>query len=416
MAADTEAAAAAAAALAALACARCAAPARLQCPRCLELGLERDLAAFCSQDCFKAAWGAHKALHKPSPEGWHYVTRRGVGRAFARPEFEYTGALRPHRVGPTRAVPEAVPKPDWYFTGAADEEARSPQQHAARPRAGAALAGIRAACALGRAVLDEAAAAVAPGVTTDAIDAVVHAATLRAGAYPSPLNYYGFPKSVCTSVNEVICHGIPDRRPLEAGDIVNVDVSVFLNGWHGDLNETFVVGPPSACSDEARRLVRCSHDCLADALAICRPGARYRDLGEVIARRARAAGFGVVTTYCGHGIGDLFHCAPSVPHYAKNKARGVMRVGEVFTVEPMINAGSHRDRTWPDGWTSVTEDGKPSAQFEHQLVITADGCEVLTARTAASPPLWWETDAGRAIEAAAAAPAPAGGAAAADLA
>ena len=175
----------------------------------------------------------------------------------------------------------------------------------------------------------------------------VHEATVAAGAYPSPYNYFNFPKSVCTSVNEVICHGIPDRRPLRAGDIVNVDVSVFLNGWHADLNETFLVGEV----DEAgRRLVRVTHECLMKAIAICRPGTRYREVGDVITRHAHANGFSVVRAYCGHGTGDLFHCAPNVPHYANNKAKGVMKEGEVFTIEPMICEGSYRDRTWPDGW------------------------------------------------------------------
>lgn len=229
-----------------------------------------------------------------------------------------------------------------------------------------------------------------PGVTTDDIDAVVHEACLEFGAYPSPYNYFNYPKSVCTSVNEVICHGIPDRRPLEDGDIVNVDVSVYYKGWHGDLNETYIVG--DNVDEGSKKLVKVTHECLMLAIAACRPGARYREIGDIISKHAHQAGFSVVKTYCGHGIGDLFHCAPNVPHYAHNKTKGIMKVGEVFTIEPMINIGTHRDKMWPDGWTAATEDGKRSAQFEHQLVITNDGCEILTARLQTSPPLWWEKD------------------------
>lgn len=235
--------------------------------------------------------------------------------------------------------------------------------------------------------MDKAHAAVRPGITTDEIDRVVHDATVAAGAYPSPLNYFHFPKSVCTSVNEVICHGIPDCRPLEDGDIVNVDVTVYLKGFHGDLNETFTVGD---ASDDDKELIKVAHDCLEKAIQIVKPGARYRDVGEVIQKHAQAHGFSVVKSYCGHGIGRLFHCAPSVPHYAHSKAVGIMKEGHVFTIEPMINAGTHRDVTWPDGWTACSADGKHSAQFEHTLLVTDSGAEMLTARLPNSPPLWWQ--------------------------
>ena len=170
--------------------------------------------------------------------------------------------------------------------------------------------------------------------------------TIEGGGYPSPLNYVSFPKSCCTSVNEVICHGIPDARPLEDGDIVNLDISVFLNGYHGDLNETVLVGNV----DEAgRTLVRGALQCLEAAIAIVKPGTRFRDVGDVISSRASRDGLSVVRTYCGHGIGEHFHCAPNIPHYANNKAVGVMKAGTAFTIEPMINQGHWRDTTWPDG-------------------------------------------------------------------
>ncbi|KAI7837907.1 hypothetical protein COHA_008288 [Chlorella ohadii] len=353
-----------------LLCATCQQPAKLQCPRCMELGLEKDLAAFCSQECFKGSWTEHKKLHKPSAtEGWHYCTRRGQGRSLNMPDFKWTGDLRPARIGPMRPIPEHIPKPDYYLTGL--------------PRLGDGEPGSSTQ------VLDLAAAAIRPGITTDEIDRIVHEATIAAGAYPSPYNYFNFPKSVCTSINEIICHGIPDRRKLQEGDIVNVDVSVYYKGYHGDLNETFVVGEVDEAS---KQLVKVTYECLHKAIAICKPGTPYREIGEVITKHAKAHGLSVVRTYCGHGIGDLFHCAPNVPHYAKNKAKGTMKVGEVFTIEPMINQGSHRDKTWPDGWTSATEDGQRSAQFEHTLVITPTGYDILTARLPTSPPLWWEKE------------------------
>merc|ERR1719225_1619802 len=207
------------------------------------------------------------------------------------------------------------------------------------------LEGLRVACRLGREVLDEAAAAVAAGVTTDEIDRIVHEATVDRDCYPSPLNYYQFPKSCCTSVNEVICHGIPDMRPLQEGDICNVDVTVIQKHAHGDLNETIFVGE---VSQKAKDLVVNTWECLEKAIAECvKPGVKYRDVGS--------------------GIQKLFHCAPNVPHYAKNKAVGVMKPGHCFTIEPMISEGVWGDQTWPDNWTSVTQDGKLSAQFEQTM-------------------------------------------------
>lgn len=379
-----------AAAMDGLPCARCQAPARLQCPRCIELHLSRELSVFCSQDCFKQAWPAHKAVHKPlppSPDAWLYCLKRGKARSDTMPSFDWTGDLRPARIGPTRSVPPGIPRPDYAKDGVPRSELNAKAQQITPTYGAEDIAGIRAACRLGREVLDVAHAAVKPGVTTDEIDRIVHDATVAGGAYPSPLNYFNYPKSVCTSINEIICHGIPDQRELQAGDIVNVDVSVYLNGYHGDLNETYIVGE---VDDDSKQLIRVTHDCLAKAIALCKPGVRYRDLGDVITKHATSSGYQVVRSYCGHGIGALFHCMPNIPHYANNKAVGAMKEGHVFTIEPMINAGSWRDVTWPDGWTSATEDGKRSAQFEHTLLVTKTGVEVLTARLPTSPPLWWE--------------------------
>ncbi|GAX77795.1 hypothetical protein CEUSTIGMA_g5238.t1 [Chlamydomonas eustigma] len=354
-----------------LPCVRCSAPAKLQCPKCIELGLPRPSSVFCTQGCFKEAWPQHKACHKPAADSWLYCLKRGKTRSETMPNFDWTGPLRPCRIGPTRQIPDSILKPDYYKDGIPMSEQSSRQQMQVPSRSGKELEGIRAACVAGREVLDLAAAAVRPGVTTDELDRIVHDGMMERGAFPSPYNYYNFPKSVCTSVNEVICHGIPDARELQDGDIVNVDVTAYLVGYHGDLNETFTVGN---VDEEGKAVIKVAHDCLMKALAICKPGTRFQ----------------VVRTYCGHGIGDLFHCAPNIPHYSGNKAVGVMKEGHVFTIEPMINVGSWRDRTWPDGWTSVTEDGKRSAQFEHTVVVTKDGVDILTRRTDSSPPLWWE--------------------------
>jgi methionyl aminopeptidase len=195
-------------------------------------------------------------------------------------------------------------------------------------------------------------------------------------------------------VNEVICHGIPDDRPFADGDLVNLDVSIYTSdGFHSDLNETYIVG--SKTNEKGRKLVQCAYECLRVAVSACKPGVMYRDLGTLITRTAGAYGFSVVTSFCGHGVGRLFHGAPNVPHYAKNKAVGYMKAGHVFTIEPMINEGGPGDEMWPDDWTAVTRDGKRSAQFEHSLLITETGVEVLSARVGTDRscmPAWAEAD------------------------
>jgi methionyl aminopeptidase len=217
--------------------------------------------------------------------------------------------------------------------------------------------------------------AVAAGVTTDELDAVAHDAYLVRGAYPSTLNYHGYPKSICTSVNEVICHGIPDDRPLAAGDIVNVDVTAFVDGVHGDTSAMFLVGE---VDDESRRLVRVTGECRALGIEAVRPGRPLSDIGRAIEDHARAHGFGVVRTFVGHGIGEQFHTAPSVLHYFSPRADTIMQPGMTFTVEPMISVGDWREKMWDNGWTAVTADGRRSAQYEHMLVVTDDGAEILT--------------------------------------
>jgi methionyl aminopeptidase len=239
------------------------------------------------------------------------------------------------------------------------------------------IAIMKEVSAMGAEVLEAAGKMAKSGVTTDEIDRVVHEKCIELGCYPSPLNYKLFPKSCCTSVNETICHGIPDLRVLEDGDIVNVDVSVYYKGHHTDLNETWLIGNVKKIHQE---LVQTTYECLEKAIAICRPGQMYRELGNAISKHAHKHGFSVVKSYCGHGVGKLFHGAPNVPHYANNRAIGVMKVGHIFTIEPMINHGHWQDKTWPDDWTVTTTDGTYSAQFEHTILITETGCDVLTRR------------------------------------
>ena len=186
-------------------------------------------------------------------------------------------------------------------------------------------------------------------------------------------------------MNEVICHGIPDQRPLVDGDILNIDVTVYHGGYHGDLNETYYVGSKALADPDTVRLVETTRQCLDNAIANVKPGMLFKEPGDIIEKHAKAHQCSVIRTYCGHGINSLFHTTPNIPHYAKNKAVGKAKAGMAFTIEPMISLGSHRDKTWPDNWTSVTVDGSKTAQFEHTLLVTEDGVEVLTARLEDSP-------------------------------
>jgi len=267
--------------------------------------------------------------------------------------------------------------PDYAESGVPVSERLHKNENTIHVHTPEEIEAMRKVCRYSREVLDLAGAMVKPGVTGDEIDAAVHQACLDRNSYPSPLNYNGFPKSCCISVNEVICHGIPDSRPLQEGDIVNIDISLYHGGFHGDVNATYYVGE---VDEDSKRLVETTRECLDKAIEMCKPGALYRDIGNVIQSIATKNKLSVVRSYCGHGIGRLFHTIPNVPHYSKNKAKGVMKPGHIFTIEPMINLGGWRDTLWPDDWTAVTVDGKRSAQFEETLLITEDGVEVLTGK------------------------------------
>lgn len=216
---------------------------------------------------------------------------------------------------------------------------------------------------------------VAPGVTTDALDRIGHEFLCDHGAYPSTLGYRGFPKSLCSSVNEVICHGIPDSRVIEDGDIVNIDITAFLNGVHGDTNATFFSGE---VDEESRLLVERTKESLDRAIKAVKPGRQINVIGRVIESYARRFGYGVVRDFTGHGIGTSFHSGLVVPHYDQDHYTDSIEVGMTFTIEPMLNLGTHEWTMWDDGWTVVTRDLKRSAQFEHTLLVTPTGAEVLT--------------------------------------
>jgi methionyl aminopeptidase len=216
-----------------------------------------------------------------------------------------------------------------------------------------------------------------PGITTDEINDFVHQDTLAKGARPAPLNYMGFPKSVCTSINHVVCHGIPGPERLKEGDIINVDVTHLYKGFHGDTSATFYVGTPS---EEAKKVTETARRCLELGIAEVKPGARLGDIGAAIQEFAEGLGFGVVTDFVGHGIGRKFHEEPKVSHVGVRGRGERIRPGMTFTIEPMINVGSHEVEVLEDDWTAVTVDGSLSAQFEHTVLVTDDGVEILTAR------------------------------------
>ena len=279
------------------------------------------------------------------------------------------GSVRPGVISPRRAVPPHIPRPNYSVSG----------RPRPAPRVGDPLVRmerIRRACRAAAEVLLEGAGAVRAGVTTDEIDAVVHDACIARGGYPSTLNYHGYPKSLCTSVNEVILHGIPDSRPLDDGDIVNLDVTIFLEGMHGDCSATFLVG---SVDEASTRLVRVTREALEHGIEAVKVGRPIADIGRAIQQHADAHGYGVVRAFCGHGIGEDFHMEPQILHYYEPRSRTIMEEGMVFTIEPMLTMGEPDHVVWADGWTAVTADGRRAAQFEHTVLVTAAGAEVLTA-------------------------------------
>jgi methionyl aminopeptidase len=238
---------------------------------------------------------------------------------------------------------------------------------------------MRRSCRLAAQTLEAAARRLKPGITTDDINDFVHSYIIKNGAIPAPLNYRGFPKSVCTSVNEVVCHGIPGKRKLNDGDIINVDVTTILDGWHGDVSATFYIGEPSK---EARHLVEVTRKCLNLGIGAVKHGARIGDIGAAIQEYAHQQGCSVVRDFVGHGVGKSFHEAPQIPHFGTAGRGQRLKKGMIFTIEPMINQGEWQLHTLDDGWTAVTNDGTLSAQFEHTILVTDEGSDILTAFSA----------------------------------
>jgi methionyl aminopeptidase len=279
----------------------------------------------------------------------------------------------PGNVSPRRPVPENIPAPDYVANGGKPKKTNVSLIKSPETIANMRLAGR----AVGQ-VLAELAPQVRVGMTTDEIDVIAHELYIAKGGYPSCVGY-GSPayiKSVCTSVNEVICHGIPDDRPLRDGDIVNIDATIFLNGVHGDSSVMVGVGNVDEASAQLMRVTR---ECLDLGIETVKPGRPMNVIGQAIEAHANRYGYGVVRAFVGHGIGEVFHMAPNVPHYFDRNARLIMQPGMTFTIEPMITmSGSTDYDLWDDDWTAVTIDLSRTAQWEHTILVTDDGCEILT--------------------------------------
>ncbi|MCP3990362.1 MAG: type I methionyl aminopeptidase [Actinomycetia bacterium] len=310
----------------------------------------------------------------------------GSGKKFKRCHKQGIGPVRAGRVTPMRPVPDTITKPSWADGGVVDRW-DEPRVKSADVIERMRRTGVEAADTL--AMLGT---LCQPGVTTDEIDIACHEESIRRNAYPSPLGYPGsgdavpYPKSLCTSVNEIICHGIPDDRPLVDGDIINLDVTLYKDGVHGDTNATFFVGE---ADDLSRRLVTATRDSLMRGIDAARPGDPINNIGRAIQEYAEGQGFGVVRDFVGHGIGEQFHTDLQICHYFHPRLTDVIEPGMTFTVEPMITAGSWQAKLWSDGWTAATIDGGRTAQFEHTILITDDGPEILTTPTDLSTNPYW---------------------------
>ncbi|MDO5034218.1 MAG: type I methionyl aminopeptidase [Actinomycetaceae bacterium] len=279
------------------------------------------------------------------------------------------GNTKPGIISPKRPVPAHIERPEYLFHSGPEvvttSDIKSPET----------IEKIRRAGKIAADALQKAGEAVRPGITTDELDAIVHDYITSQGAYPSTLDYMGFKKSCCTSVNEVICHGIPDSRPLEDGDIVNIDVTAYKDGVHGDTCAMFMVGD---VDEESRLLSERTHNAMMRGIKAIAPGREINVIGRVIEKYAKRFDYGVVRDYTGHGVGEAFHSGLIIPHYDSPTANQIMEVGMVFTVEPMLTLGGVEWDQWDDGWTITTRDKSRVAQFEHTIVVTEDGAEILT--------------------------------------
>jgi len=280
------------------------------------------------------------------------------------------GTLKPGTLSPKLSVPAHIDRPEYMFHSGPEvvtaSDIKTPET----------VEKIRRAGRIAAQAMEAAAAAIAPGVTTDALDKIAHEYLCDHGAYPSCLGYMGFPKSICTSINEVICHGIPDSTVLNEGDIINLDVTAYIDGVHGDTNATYGVGQ---IDEQSALLIERTRNSMMRAIKAVRPGREVNVLGRVIESYAKRFNYGVVRDYTGHGVGEAFHSGLIIPHYDSAPLYDtVMEVGMVFTIEPMLTLGTIEWEQWDDGWTVVTKDRSRTAQFEHTLVVTEDGADILT--------------------------------------
>jgi methionyl aminopeptidase len=286
------------------------------------------------------------------------------------PRHAETGYLTPGELSPLRKVPESIERPEYVGKRAPAKYTGGDIWNAEEVEL------IRAAGKIAAQAIELVGQNCKPGVTTDELDQIAHEFIIENGAYPSALLYRGFPKSICTSINEVICHGIPDNTVLQEGDIVNIDITAFKNGFHGDSNQTFMVGQ---VTDEVRLLVERTRESLNRAIAAVAPGRQINVIGRTIESFAKRFDYGVVRDFTGHGIGRAFHSGLVIPHYDAAPAYGdEMKVGMVFTIEPMLTLGTHHWDLWSDDWTVLTKDKSITAQFEHTLVVTETGADILT--------------------------------------
>ena len=285
--------------------------------------------------------------------------------------------LAPAVLSPARQVPASIERPE-YVGRPAPSPYTGPEVKDA-----ATIEAMRIAGRIAADALVEVGRAVAPGVTTDALDAIGHAYLCDHGAYPSTLGYRGYPKSLCSSLNAVICHGIPDSTVLLDGDICNIDITAYIGGVHGDTNATFLVGD---VPEESRLLVERTREATRRAIAAVAPGRSLSVIGRVIESYARRFGYGVVRDFTGHGIGTSFHSGLVVPHYDDPSITVTLLPGMTFTIEPMLTLGTIDYEIWPDGWTVITKDGQDSAQFEHTILVTETGAEILTLPTQPTVP------------------------------
>jgi methionyl aminopeptidase len=279
-----------------------------------------------------------------------------------------TATLHPGRVSPQRNVPATIARPEYVGR-------RAPRTGEVEVKDAQTIERMRVAGRIAAQALAEVGRHVAPGVTTDELDRIGHDFLIDHGAYPSTLGYRGYPKSLCTSLNEVICHGIPDDTVVADGDIVNIDITAFIDGVHGDTNATFLAG---AVDEESRLLVERTQEAMMRGIKAVAPGRPLNAIGRVIESYARRFGYGVVRDFTGHGIGTTFHSGLVVPHFDDPAVGAIMEQGMTFTIEPMLTLGTIEYDIWPDGWTVLTADRKRTAQFEHTLAVTADGYEILT--------------------------------------